>query len=181
MVRKIRKISQTGYYHVMSRGNNKQIIFRDEKDRLKYLSCIKDALKKHDVKLICYCLMTNHTHLVIYDEDNQLSLFMLTLNSKYASYFNKKYNRVGYLFQDRFKSECIVDERQLLAAYRYVLNNPYKAGLCKPWDYKWNSYACFQKPSSIVDINIISDLIIDEKQHKDFISSYADDHFIDID
>ena len=132
MVRKIRKISQTGYYHVMSRGNNKQIIFRDESDRLKYLSCIKDALKKHNLKLICYCLMSNHTHLVIYDKENQLSLFMLTLNSKYASYFNKKYERVGYLFQDRFRSECIGDERQLLAAYRYVLNNPYKAGLCRP-------------------------------------------------
>ena len=115
----------------MTRGNNKQIIFKDEEDRYKYLSCITDALKKHKVKVICYCLMSNHTHLVIYDKDNQLSLFMLVLNSKYAAYFNKKYDRVGYLFQDRFRSECINDESQLLAAYRYVLNNPYKVGICK--------------------------------------------------
>ena len=132
MARKLREESPTGYYHVMTRGINKQLIFKDEKDRIKYLVSIINSLEKYKVKIICYCLMPNHTHLVIYDKNKMLSKFMHSLNVRYSIYFNKKYERIGSLFQDRFRSECIKDERQLLAAYRYVLNNPTKAGICQP-------------------------------------------------
>ena len=180
MARKIRVKSPTGYYHVMTRGNNKQLIFKNDKDRIKYLCCIKDAQEKFYLKVICYCLMPNHTHLILFDENFVLSNFMKCLNSKYAAYFNREHNRIGSLFQDRFKDECIRNERQLLAAYRYVLNNPYKAGMCEPWDYKWSSYSCYLRESKIVDSSVISCILGDREQHKTFIKSFSDDHFLDI-
>ena len=132
MARQPRIQSPTGYYHVMTRGINREAIFKNNKDRIKYLYCIKDAKQKFNLKVICYCLMLNHTHLVLYDENFVLSNFMKSLNSKYAEYFNNKYDRIGSLFQGRFKDESIKSQHQLLAAYRYVLNNPIKAGICKP-------------------------------------------------
>ena len=180
MPREIRKYSPTGYYHVMTRGLNKQRIFKNDKDRIKYLHCVADSKDKYDIKVVCYCLMPNHTHLVVYDDKGLISRFMQSLNGRYASYYNRKYERIGYLFQDRFKSENILSQRQLLAAYRYVLNNLYKAGWCRPWEYKWNSYSRFQKNSMIVDTTIISDLLQNEMIHKDFVSSYSDEHFIDV-
>ena len=136
MPRKERLKSKTGYYHVMIRGIDKQIIFEDEFDKNKFLLCIKNAVNNYEVKVICYCLMINHVHLIIYDSNNSISRFMQSLNCKYAAYFNNKYLRIGPLFHDRYKSEVINDDRQLLAAYRYVLNNPYKAGICSAENYK---------------------------------------------
>ena len=180
MARKPRIQSPTGYYHIMTRGINREIIFKNSKDKIKYLYCIKDAKEKFNLKIICYCLMSNHTHLVLYDENFVLSNFMKSLNCKYAAYFNNKYDRIGSLFQDRFKDESIKSQHQLLAAYRYVLNNPFKAGISSPWDYKWSSYSCYLRKSDIVDASIISDILGDEKQHRSFIESFNDDHFIDV-
>lgn len=88
MPRKTRKISQINYYHVMTRGIDKQIIFEEDEDRRKYLQCVIDALNNYNVKLISYCLMTNHVHLIIYDPENLKARFMQSLNCKYAWYFN---------------------------------------------------------------------------------------------
>lgn len=180
MPRKLRAESPTGYYHVMARGIDKQIIFEEESDRWKYLFCIEDALKKYNVKVICYCLMINHVHFVIYDDAKHLSRFIQSVNGKYAMYFNNKYKRIGPLFHDRFRSEIIFDQRHLLSAYRYVLNNPYKAGICGTKEYKWNSYSWYGKPSKIVDTSIIEGILGDETAHFDFVSSYIADEFIDI-
>ena len=124
MARKTRKISPINYYHVMTRGIDKQIIFEEDEDRRKYLQCVIDALNNYNIKLISYCLMLNHVHLIIYDPENLKARFMQSLNCKYVWYFNTKYERIGPLFHDRYRSEPINDERQLLAAYRYVMNNP---------------------------------------------------------
>lgn len=124
MARQLRIESPTGYYHVMTRGTNKRKLFLDDKDYYKYLKCMEDSVNKYKIKIVCYCLMPNHTHLVVEDNENIISRFMQSLNSKYAGYFNRRYDRIGPLYQGRFNSECIQDQRQLLAAYRYVLNNP---------------------------------------------------------
>lgn len=136
MSRMPRKLCESGYYHVMNRGIDKQDIFGNEQDMQKYLLCMSDSVNNYRVKIIAYCLMSNHTHLLIFDDSYKLPRFMQSLNTKYARYFNNKYERVGPLFQDRYKTELIKDERQLLATYRYIINNPYKAGICKPWEYR---------------------------------------------
>lgn len=130
MSREVRKYSESGYYHVMIRGVNKQIIFESDTDKTFFIDSLMIAKAKYEIKVIAYCLMENHVHLLIKDNIGDLSKFMQSLNTRYAIYFNLKYCRMGPLFQDRFKSEIINDDRRLLAAYRYILNNPYKAGIC---------------------------------------------------
>ena len=131
MARKLREKSPTGYYHIMTRGIDKQIIFEDNKDKENYLKFLKESKDLYDIKIVAYCLMLNHVHLIVYDKGGELSRFMQSLNRKYAGYFNFKYDRIGPLFHDRYRSEIIKDERQLTACYRYVMNNPYAAGIAK--------------------------------------------------
>ncbi len=124
--------------------------------------------------------MINHVHLIIYDPENLKARFMQSLNCKYAWYFNTKYERIGPLFHDRYRSEPINDERQLLAAYRYVMNNPWKSGICDACDYQWSSYSLYGKTNKIVDTQVLFEIIGEKDLHKQFIESYSDDKFIDV-
>lgn len=140
MSRTARVTSITGFYHVMTRGVGNQTIFEDDWDRLFYLKLLKEYSVEAGIEICVYCLMDNHVHLLVYDSDMNLSLFMKKLGVSYVAYYNKKYNRRGHLFQDRFKSKAIEDETYLLVLFRYILNNPVKAGLSKSADYSWSSY-----------------------------------------
>jgi putative transposase len=141
MPRRSRFHSPIGVYHIMMRGNEKKDIFIDNEDKNKFLDILSDKKLVSKYKIYAYCLMNNHIHLILKECDEALSMFMKRINVSYAYYFNKKYNRVGHLFQDRFKSECIDSERYLLSAVRYVHNNPVKAKIVdNPGDYPWSSY-----------------------------------------
>jgi len=92
--------------------------------------------------LYAYCLMDNHVHLLLNTNHDDLAETMKSITVRYASFYNWKYNRVGHVFQDRFKSEPVENERQLLAVIRYIHNNPVKAGMVdKPADYEWSSFS----------------------------------------
>lgn len=141
MARQSRLHSLTGVYHIMMRGNEKKDIFIDNEDKNKFLNVLFDKKIVSQYKLYAYCLMNNHVHLILNECDEALDVCLKRINVSYAHYFNKKYSRVGHLFQDRFKSECIDSDEYLLSAIRYVHNNPVKAKISgKPDDYRWSSY-----------------------------------------
>lgn len=129
-------------YHIYNRGNRKEDIFLNEDDCLFYLKRLKQNLQKHQVKLLAYCLMPNHLHLLVKQEsDSPISKFITALHTSYAKVFNKKYDKVGHLFQDRFKQVIVESDEQLLHLTRYIHLNPVLAGLMdQPEKYEWSSY-----------------------------------------
>lgn len=130
----------TSTYHIMVRGINKQDIFFDDFDKEKFIKEIELTKEKYKYKIYAYVIMNNHVHLVIYDTKDCISKIMHMICSKYAMYFNKKYERVGHVFQNRFKSLCIDTEEYLLNLVRYVHKNPEMEQIGTKEEYKWSSY-----------------------------------------
>ncbi|WP_258049717.1 transposase [Clostridium weizhouense] len=136
-------------YHVTTRGNHKEIIFKEEEDFEKYLDLVEESLHYYNedkYEIICYCLMTNHIHIMIRTGSRPLGDFIRRISSSYAMYFNKKYECTGHLFQGRYHSEIIKNDIQLLETSRYIHLNPVKAKIVnKPEDYSKSSYRFFIK------------------------------------
>lgn len=131
-------------YHIIQRGNERKNIFNSEDDRIKFLETIYKMKEKYNFKLESYCLMDNHVHLLINDNGNDISKVVKSINISYAYYFNKTYKRVGHLFQDRFKSEAIGDDKYLLSVSAYIHNNPVMAGIVRmPQEYRWSSFGYY--------------------------------------
>ena len=141
MARNARIKSESGFYHVMIRGIGRQILFEDDDDYNRFLETLKRYLDEHAIEIHAYCLMDNHVHLLIRDLQNELDLFMKKLEGSYAYYFNHKYERVGPLFQDRFRSEVIEDDAYYAIVLRYILQNPQAAHISAADTYRWSSYA----------------------------------------
>lgn len=140
MPRTSRQVSSTGYYHVMLRGNGRQILFESDRDRMKLLEYLDKSLSESNVELLAWCLMDNHFHLLISDPDFELSSFVKRIATGYAVYHNRKEGHVGHVFQSRFRSEAIECDGHLLEVLRYIHNNPEEAGLCRAEEYPWSSY-----------------------------------------
>lgn len=131
-------------YHIMVRGNNKQKIFLDKIDFAVFKGLLGRTKEKYHYKLHAFCLMTNHIHLLLETEDVSPGLIMQSLLSQYALYFNKKYQRVGHLFQDRYMAVLVKSDRYFLATNRYIHLNPVKAFLAEgPADYEHSSYRVY--------------------------------------
>jgi len=127
-------------YHIIMRGNEKKKIFLDDRDKYRFLEIIAKMRVKYNYKLEAYCLMDNHVHLLINDNGNDISKIMKSINISYVYYFNNTYDRVGHLFQGRFISEIVADDKYLLAVSAYIHNNPVRAGIVKrPEDFYWSS------------------------------------------
>ena len=141
MPRKPRQQSNSGMYHVILRGINRQTIFEDDEDCEKFLFLLSSYKEKCGYKVYAWCLMDNHIHLLIKTEKDPIGIVFKKIASVYAIYFNTKYQRVGHLFQDRFRSEPVEDDAYFLQALRYIHMNPVKAGMCEnPQDYEFSSY-----------------------------------------
>ena len=139
-----RRFLKPGYaYHLVVRGNNKQVIFRESKDFQKYLYLLEEARRKFSALIYNYVLMDNHVHLLVEPkEDQSISRIMEHVGKSYAKYFNCKYDHIGHVFQGRFKSFAILDEWYFFACTRYIDLNPVKAGLVNdPKDYVWAGYS----------------------------------------
>lgn len=124
----------------MLRGINKQDIFFEEKDYLEFKNIIKKTKKNFLYQLYSYVLMPNHIHLEIKDENQKLSRIMHSIATSYANYFNKKYERVGHVFENRFLSKNVEDNHYILDLVRYIHQNPVKARISEMNRYKWSSY-----------------------------------------
>lgn len=171
----------SNFYHVMNRGIAKQIIFEESSDNEVYLEMLKEYSEKHNIVIICYCLMLNHSHMICQDPNNKISDFMRDFNSTYAKYFNKKYDRVGTLFQAPFLKKPITNESYLMQAFHYVLKNPENDNICPYAEYKWSSYAKFYNKDYFVDTSIIRGILgyqkLDNFLNDDTITNIATNDF----
>lgn len=126
MPRRLR-IEAIGYHHVYNRGVAKNNVFEDDADKAKFIELMAMVSREFKFNLHGFCLMDNHYHLLVETKRENLSSGMRQLNAQYASYFNKRHNRVGHLWQDRFKSWYVLDKKLLLDLFCYIENNPIKA------------------------------------------------------
>ena len=134
--------NRPGFHHAVTRGNNKQRIFVNNADRKDFLRILSSVANRHGWNIYAYCLMRNHYHLVVNVGDRGLSDGMCELNTAYALRFNLSHGRINHLFGKRFWSEYLADDRRLLNAVRYVVQNPRRAGRTGPLEgYAWSSYA----------------------------------------
>lgn len=141
MARPLRIQYENALYHVTSRGNEKAKIYMDDQDRYIFIEHLARVVEQYTWVLYAYCLMGNHYHLLVRTPDANLSTGMRQLNGIYAQYFNARHERVGHLFQGRFKAILIKDEDRLLIVARYVVLNPVRAELVMdPEDWRWSSY-----------------------------------------
>ena len=124
----------------MLRGNNRERIFIDEEDKIRIIDTLEKTKKAEGYFLYAYCVMDNHIHLIIKEGKDPIARIVKRIAASYSYYFNKKYKRIGHVFQERYKSESIEGESYLLSAIRYVHQNPIKPGIGTIEGYKWSSY-----------------------------------------
>ena len=131
-----------GTYHVMNRGNRKAPIFEDDRDRRRFLRILTEEKETNGVDVLAGCQMGNHFHLLVLTPHGNLSEFMRQLEGRFARYSNWRHDRVGHVFQSRFRDVWIEHDVHLLIALCYIFFNPVSAGLvARLEDYKWSSYA----------------------------------------
>lgn len=141
MGRTAREKSASGLYHVMLRGIGKQILFEESEDYDRFLDTLARFKEEQSIRIHAYCLMENHVHLLLEENGGSMEQFMKKIEGSYAFYYNHKYERIGSLFQDRYKSEPVNDDAYYIMVFRYILQNPDKAGICGIADYQWSSYS----------------------------------------
>ena len=170
-------------YHITNRGNRQEIIFRESIDYIVYLGILKETLKFYEndnYKLISYCLMSNHVHLLLKTGRKDPSFFMRRVNSMYARYFNSKYQYIGHLFQGRYFSNLINNVIELLEVSRYIHLNPVRAKMVdSPEKYMWSSYnkiVLDKDKFKDLDLNsrkLMLDMCIDENEILDLLNIYS--------
>lgn len=179
-MRRPRQYSEEGIYHTYARGINKQVIFYDSDDKEYMLCLIKKIAKKYSINVHTYILMDNHLHLEITDPLKNLSKFMGQICSLYAKYFNKKYDRVGSLFQSRFGSEIIESIIRFINCCRYIIQNPEKAGICKAKKYRWSSYDLYKLNESWISRDYLLEYFGNTNNLYDFFEKDSDMEFMDL-
>ena len=183
MPRSTRIFSKSGYMHLIIRGIGKQLLFEHREDYQFFLFLLKRFCYETQITVLAYCLMENHVHLLVCDNKGNTSIMMHKLEMTYASYFNKKYERTGHLFQNRFMNVNLETEGSLLNVFRYILNNPAKAGICPAASYEWSSYRLYGIESAFVDVSVFQELIGSKENVDIFLKStecsdYTGIHFV---
>ncbi len=144
MARPLRVEYPGAYYHVINRGNNQEKIFKNDRDKEKFLEYLGKANELFSIIIHTYCLMSNHFHLLVETPEPNLSIAMQWINGSYATYFNRKGGRHGHLFQGRFKAILIDADTHLKHLSRYIHLNPVRAKMVPtPSKYQWSSYSAF--------------------------------------
>ncbi len=137
------RISLAGIvYHIINRGNNRQDVFKDDEDFGTYLKVLKKFKEKYFFKFYGYCLMNNHTHLVIEPtQANTLSKIVQSITLSQIRLYHSRYKSSGHLWQGRFKNPIIQTDEYLLQCLKYIELNPVRAKITsRPEDYRWSSY-----------------------------------------
>lgn len=152
VVRKSRGKSNSGIYHIMLRGINRQTIFEDDEDRLKLIEVLGKYKEISQCRIFAYCLMDNHVHILLQEIKEPSSMIIQRVSSSYVIWYNGKHERCGHLFQERFKSEAVESDSYFLTVLRYIHQNPIKAKIVDDVaDYKWGSYSEYMGKGQIVD------------------------------
>ncbi len=149
----------------MLRGINKQDIFEDDEDRERFLATVERYKETSKFEVYGYCLMSNHIHLLIKENGDQISNIVKRICSSYVYWYNWKYERCGHLFQERYKSEVVENEGYLLTVLRYIHLNPVKAGICNSVkEYGWSSYNEYIMKPLLVDTHFVLDILSSDKK-----------------
>ncbi|QDR79283.1 transposase [Sporomusa termitida] len=160
MGRQARQLSSSGFYHIVFRGINHQHIFEDESDYIYFLEALQNLKVDLAFELNSYCLMSNHVHLLVREKRlGDISLIMKRLLTKYAMYFNRKYQRSGALIASRYKSVPVEVDEYFIPLQRYIHQNPVKAGLVnKLEEYPFSSYREYLFGGSLTDTGFALEL-----------------------
>ena len=138
----------------MNRGHEGKAILADSKDKTVFLELLEESVALYRMRILAYCLMDNHYHLVLENSSGRMSGFFKHLNGRYATWFRKCHGGQGDLFQDRFKSMLIQDDAYLMLVIAYVLNNPVRAGLSRDFlEYPWSSGRFYFGPDYRISID----------------------------
>jgi len=141
MARKPRIEYEGAFYHVITRGNQRQKIFKDPLDYQKFLDILTSYKQRCHFYLYAYVLMPNHVHLLIETKDIRLSKILQGVHQRYTMYYNRRYKTVGHLFQGRYKAILCDRDRYLLALLKYIHRNPVRAKIAGGFGkYPWSSY-----------------------------------------
>lgn len=147
MPRIARNQIETSFFHNMTQGINKEYIFEENRCKKKYMELLQKEANEFSINLIAFTVMDNHAHILLYTEDiNNMSLFMKKINEKFAMYYNYINERVVIVFRNRYKSQPILTEKQLLNCIRYIFNNPVRAKMVlNPEEYVYSNFQDFKK------------------------------------
>lgn len=158
MPRISRETFNSGFFHIMIQGINKEYIFKEKDNKTKYLYLMKKYYEDYKLKIISYCIMNNHAHFIIYSDDiAQISAYMHKINSIYAMNYNRNINRVGYVFRDRYKSQYIFDREYLYKCIKYIHMNPVKAHIVDMENkYEYSSYNDFKYKRNFINNDVIN-------------------------
>ena len=144
MARPLRIEYPGAVYHVVCRGNNRQNVFKDDRDRNRYLEKLVHYCEVKEVELLCYCLLSNHIHVLLETPEGNLSKMMQPFQTSYTVYFNRRHGRSGHVFEQRYKAFLVDKNNYLLQVSRYIHRNPVEAKLVeRPQDYRWSSYGAY--------------------------------------
>ena len=148
-------------YHVVNRGNDRQVIFAEPEDYRHYLNTIQRYKKKYRFQLFAYCLMTNHVHLLIKtSESGSISRIMQSITVAHTRRYNFKYRRCGHVWQGRFHSPIVSEDGHMLTVMQYIEQNPLRARMVRDVvDYHWSSYG--------LNVRIRESVLIDRKDNKE--------------
>ena len=186
MPRKSRNLNSKGFFHVMVQGNNKNYIFNKNNQKIKYLELMRKYKMEYEIKIIAYCIMDNHAHLLLYSNDiNQISKYMQCLNGTYGIYYNKTNESIGFVYRNRFKSQYIYNEDYLKRCIKYIHMNPVKAGIVSNEAlYLYSSFKEYlnKNINSIIDHELIKKIFQTENYISAFLKINDDDiEIMDID
>lgn len=171
------------FYHITARGNERQNIFKSNRDRERFLGYLDSASERYKAIIHTYSLMDNHYHILLQTPAGNLSQIMHHINGAYTNYFNVKRKRSGHLFQGRYKALLVDIDGYAQELSRYIHLNPVKAGMVeKPEQYKWSSYRDYinvNKSSKWLCIDFVLSLFsiktsIAKKQYRRFVESMID-------
>jgi putative transposase len=144
MARPLRIEYPGAVYHVLTRGNNRQVIFHDDQDHTAYLEKLFHYCREKDVHLLCYCLLSNHVHLLLETPQGNLSGMMQAFQTSYTVSWNRRHRCTGHVFEQRYKAFLVDKDNYLLQVSRYIHLNPVAARIVeRPQDYCWSSYRAY--------------------------------------
>jgi REP element-mobilizing transposase RayT len=171
---KIRVRGENQYHHVYAWGNDRHPVFKDRSHYIRYLSLLENKASEHAVDIIAYALMEGHVHLFIYDHNNSIANFMMSLHGEYAQFFNRDCQRTGHVFGERYNNKIVANTIYAKWLSRYIHRQALEARLADdPIFYPWTSYNRYLgiEPRGFIKSNVVLDMFVPET---DCISSYRE-------
>ena len=182
MARKARNYHLPDFYHIMVQGDEKKFIFEKDYCKDKYIYLLKRNAFRNDVKIIAYCIMDNHVHVLIYSKEQcRISKMMSQCNTSYGLFFSKERGNVGHVFRDRYRSEPIYSKTHLLNCIKYIHENPVKANIVKSCGgYLFSSFNDFLNRNNIFDEELKNICDITDEDYISLINNpHTDAKYID--